>query len=61
MRDMTYVLTTYRAGCFRFCWAFDSLREAQKKGMQYVREGAGRRAAVTLGNRMIWVRGVTKP
>ena len=60
MRDMTYCLTAYKLHRFSFCWGFDSLAEARKKGIQYVREGAGRSVEITLKNRVIWVRGVTK-
>jgi hypothetical protein len=60
MRDMTYCLTTYRAGRFRFCWAFDNLPETRRMGMKYVRQGAGGRVEITIKNRVIWARGVTK-
>lgn len=60
MQHKMYVLTAYGAHKWRFCWAFDSLAEARKKGMQYVREGAGRLVEISLENRQIWSRGVTK-
>lgn len=60
MRDISYCLTAYKVRRFRFCWAFDTLAEAQKKGIQYVREGAGRSVEITRKTRVIWARGVTK-
>lgn len=60
MMTKTYVLTAWRNHKFSFVWAFDTLSEAQKKGIQYVREGAHRRVEVALKERVIWARGVTK-
>ena len=60
MRNIAHTLTAWRAHKFRFVWALDSLAEAKRQGMRYLREGGGRTVHVTRRNRVIWSRGVTK-
>lgn len=57
---MSCSLTAYKSGMFRFIQGVTSVAEAKRLGMQYLREGNGRRVEVHHGHKLIWSRGVAK-
>jgi hypothetical protein len=57
---MSITLTAYKSGKFRFIWGFDSVAEAKRLGMQFMRTGRGRDVQVHRGTKLIWCRGVAK-
>lgn len=60
MNSRSISLTAYKSGSFRFIWGLTTFAEAQRLGMRYLREGAGRRVEVHVGSKLIWSRGVAK-
>lgn len=59
-RIVSISLTAYKSGMLRFIRGVTSVAEAKRLGMQYLREGNGRRVQVHRGHKLIWSRGVTK-
>ena len=57
MRKATVTLTAYKNGKLSFVWGMTSRDEAVRQAIRWLREGRGRSAEISIGDRVIWFRG----